>query len=89
MTNEEIIDEILHEASELKIREQVLDLSRKLREQNLQIEHSLNILPRVTMYSKLSYIPRFTTYNVNIYKNYKLCIYVTDVTDVNDCPTII
>ena len=34
MTNEEIIDEILHEASELKIREQVLDLSRKLREQN-------------------------------------------------------
>jgi hypothetical protein len=34
MTNEEIIDEILHEASDLKIREQVLDLSRKLREQN-------------------------------------------------------
>jgi len=34
MTNEEIIDEILHEASELKIREQVLDLSRKLKELN-------------------------------------------------------
>jgi hypothetical protein len=34
MTNEEIIDEILHEASELKIREQVLDLSKKLRDLN-------------------------------------------------------
>jgi hypothetical protein len=34
MTNEEIIDEILHEAAELKVREQVLDLSRKLKELN-------------------------------------------------------
>ena len=34
MTNEEIIDEILHDAAELKIREQVLDLSRKLKESN-------------------------------------------------------
>jgi hypothetical protein len=34
MTNEEIIDEILHEADELKIREQVIDLSRKLKELN-------------------------------------------------------
>jgi hypothetical protein len=34
MTNEEIIDEILHDAAELKIREQVLDLSRKLKELN-------------------------------------------------------
>ncbi len=34
MTNEEIINEILHEASELKIREQVIDLSRKLKDLN-------------------------------------------------------
>jgi hypothetical protein len=34
MSNEEIIDEILHEASQLKIREQVLDLSKKLRDSN-------------------------------------------------------
>jgi hypothetical protein len=34
MSNEEIIDEILHEASQLKIREQVLDLSKKLRDTN-------------------------------------------------------
>lgn len=34
MSNEEIIDEILHEASNLKIREQVLDLSRKLQDMN-------------------------------------------------------
>jgi uncharacterized protein YeeX (DUF496 family) len=34
MTNEEIIDEILYEASELKIREEVLDLSKKLRDSN-------------------------------------------------------
>jgi transketolase N-terminal domain/subunit len=30
----EIIDEILYEASQLKIREQVLDLSKKLRDLN-------------------------------------------------------
>jgi uncharacterized protein YeeX (DUF496 family) len=34
MSNEEIIEEILHEASDLKIREQVLDLSKKLRDSN-------------------------------------------------------
>jgi hypothetical protein len=34
MTNEEIIDEILHEAAEIKVREQVLDFSKKLREIN-------------------------------------------------------
>lgn len=34
MSNEEIIEEILHEASDLKIREQVLDLSKKLRDLN-------------------------------------------------------
>jgi hypothetical protein len=34
MNSEEIIDEILHEASELKIREEVLDLSKKLRDLN-------------------------------------------------------
>ena len=34
MTNEEIIDEILHDAAELKIREQVLDLSKKLKDSN-------------------------------------------------------
>jgi hypothetical protein len=34
MSNEEIINEILYEASQLKIREQVLDLSKKLRDLN-------------------------------------------------------
>jgi hypothetical protein len=34
MNHEEIIEEILHEASQLKIREQVLDLSKKLRDLN-------------------------------------------------------
>lgn len=34
MTNEEIVEEILVEASELKIREEVLELSKKLRESN-------------------------------------------------------
>jgi len=34
MTNEEIIDELMHQAYELKIRDQVLDLSRLLREKN-------------------------------------------------------
>jgi hypothetical protein len=34
MSNEEIIDEILHESAELKIREQVLDLSIKLQDSN-------------------------------------------------------
>lgn len=34
MTNEEIIDEILHEAAQQKIREEVLDFSKKLRDVN-------------------------------------------------------
>jgi hypothetical protein len=34
MSNEEIIEEILHEASKLNIREQVLTLSKKLRDLN-------------------------------------------------------
>lgn len=34
MSNEEIIQEILHEAEELRIRHHVLDLSQKLRETN-------------------------------------------------------
>jgi hypothetical protein len=34
MTNEKIIEEILYEASDLKIREEVLNLSSKLRQLN-------------------------------------------------------
>lgn len=34
MSNEEIIEEILYESYELKIREQVLELSKKLRDLN-------------------------------------------------------
>lgn len=34
MTNEEIVEEILTEASELKIRQEVLELSKKLRDMN-------------------------------------------------------
>lgn len=37
MSNEEILDELLHEAFQLKIRDQVLDLSRTLREKNQQM----------------------------------------------------
>jgi hypothetical protein len=37
MSNEEILDELLHEAFQLKIRDQVLDLSRTLREKNSQM----------------------------------------------------
>lgn len=37
MTNEQIIDELLHEAAELKIREQVLDLSKSLRDMNQRL----------------------------------------------------
>jgi hypothetical protein len=32
MTNEEIIDELLHEADSLKVREEVITLSSKLRD---------------------------------------------------------
>jgi hypothetical protein len=32
MTNEEIAEEILHEAEELKLRKEVLDLALKIRE---------------------------------------------------------
>jgi len=34
MTSEELIDEILHEAAELKVREQVLELAKKIRDVN-------------------------------------------------------
>lgn len=34
MTNEEILDELLHEAYELRIRDQVLDLATIIRDQN-------------------------------------------------------
>ena len=34
MSNEEIIEELLHEAADLNIREQVLDLSKSLRDAN-------------------------------------------------------
>ena len=34
MNSEEIVQEILHEAEELKLREHVLDLSQKLRDTN-------------------------------------------------------
>ena len=37
MANEEILDELMHEAFQLKIRDQVLDLSRTLREKNNQM----------------------------------------------------
>ena len=38
MTNEEIIDEMLHEASDLKIREHVLDSMTNLLEMNPKME---------------------------------------------------
>lgn len=38
MTNEEIIEEMLYEAAELKIREYVLDMSVKLQELNPQMD---------------------------------------------------
>jgi hypothetical protein len=38
MTNEEIIDEMLYEAEELRIREYVLDMSLKLQELNPQMD---------------------------------------------------
>ena len=34
MTNEEIIDEILHEAEDLKVRYEVIELSNKILEAN-------------------------------------------------------
>jgi hypothetical protein len=43
MTNEEIVEEILIEAAQLKIREEVLELSKKLRETN----------PRMTLLQSL------------------------------------
>ena len=38
MTNEEYIEELLHEAEELKLREYVLDLSRTLQDLNRKME---------------------------------------------------
>ena len=50
MSNEEIIDELLHEAEDLKIREDVLTLAKVLQDSNPRmdkveaIEHALNHL---------------------------------------------
>lgn len=38
MTNEEIIDELLHEAEELKLREHVLTLAKVLQDGNPKME---------------------------------------------------
>lgn len=38
MTNEEIIDEILHEASDLNVRYEVIELTNKLLETNPKME---------------------------------------------------
>lgn len=38
MSNEEIIDEILHEASELKIRAQVIEIFKKITDTNPKMD---------------------------------------------------
>lgn len=38
MTNEEIVDELLHEAEELKLRTEVLDLTTKIMDLNPRME---------------------------------------------------
>lgn len=38
MSNEEIIDEILHEAEELKLREYVIDMSKVLLDRNERMD---------------------------------------------------
>jgi hypothetical protein len=38
MTNEEIVDELLHEAEELKLRTEVLELTTKLMDLNPRME---------------------------------------------------
>lgn len=38
MTNEEIIDEMLHEAEQMKIREYVLELSLRIQESNPKMD---------------------------------------------------
>ena len=43
MTTEEIIDELLHEAEELKIREEVINLSRTLMESNSRMTRDVAI----------------------------------------------
>jgi hypothetical protein len=40
MTNEEIIEEMLHEAEILKLREHVLDLTKKILDLNPKMERS-------------------------------------------------
>ena len=42
MTNEEIIDEILHEASELNVRHEVITLSNKILESSPNMERVLS-----------------------------------------------
>lgn len=43
MTNEEYIDELLHEAEQLKVREYVLELSKTLQDTNPKMERSDSI----------------------------------------------
>lgn len=40
MTNEEFIDELLHEAEKLRVREYVLDMSKTLMDTNNRMERS-------------------------------------------------
>lgn len=44
MTNEEYIDELLHEAEQLKVREYVLEMSRTLQDANPKMERCDSIL---------------------------------------------
>ena len=52
MTNEEIVEEILHEAEELKLRREVIDLATKLKDTSPSmsflesLEHALAHLKR-------------------------------------------
>ena len=48
MTNEEIVEEILHEAEELKLRREVLDLASKIRmsSPNMTLLESLELALR-------------------------------------------
>lgn len=59
MTNEEIIDEMLHEASELKIREEVLDSMSKLMESNPKMDRIVAVklsLDNVKLHAGLNYL---------------------------------
>lgn len=59
MTNEEIIDEMLHEASELKIRQEVLDSMSKLMESNPKMDRIEAVklsLDNVKLHAGLNYL---------------------------------